>query len=175
PPALLPAARRASPRHPGALLPGDRAPARVAAHGLRRPRRRALPGDPAAGAASDPAGRPRRPAAGTPGGGGLESRRRRGPPPVRPRARAALADPPGAPRRRRSPAAGDHAPHHLGRLVARRLLPRAVAALHGVPGRAPVAAPGAAGAVSRLRALAARPAPGRAAGGGDPLLARAAR
>ncbi len=172
PPGLSPPRTVAS----GAPAGRDRAPGRPPrkpAHHLCRARRRARPGrrppgigGPAAGGSVAACRRrsPRR---------GPAHRHRRDPPPLRPRPRSADARRPGAADRRRALVYLHHPSHHLRRLVGPGFPRRAGSALRGVRRRPAGGLAAPAGAVRRLRRLAARVAAGPVPGGAARLLAAA--
>ncbi len=168
------AGRGARPPGPGGGVERGGAPPRSTAHRLpagHDRRRRAGAGDPAAAPRPPGGRRPHGPAAVAAAGRGPPARHRRGEAPLRPRARPLAARRPAATRRARARPDADPPPCRQRRLVDAGPDARGVGALRRLLPRSPLAPAGAAGAVRRLRGLAARLAPRRGAGSPDRLLA----
>ncbi len=170
-PGVVPPARSSGCRGPGARRRRDRPPPRSVAHHLLRTGRGGSAGDRSARGLPPP----HRRSLDSPGGGSPErdsARRRRAP--LRPGTGTAVPRGPGAPRCRGAHPRAGHAPHRLGRVVLRRLLPRAGRALRCAARRRGGVPAGAACPVFGLRRLAAGTPAGSRPGGTGFLLARAA-
>ena len=148
--------------------------ARGAAHRLRGARRSSRAGDPRARRrGAPPGGAAGRAGGGARGGGGAQGGRR-GAAPVRPGARAAAAGHAAAAGRGGPRALRHAAPRGQRRVEHGRAGARGLGAVHRLRPRRDAAPPRAAGAVRRLRGVAAPMARGRRPGGPAGLLARAA-
>ncbi len=144
------------------------APPRGGPHRVRGPGRRARAGDPPPSEGPFRRARPRRAPRGVPRRGGGAPGRRGGAAPLRPGPRTAPARAAGAAGGGGVDALLHHAPRGQRRVEHGRARARGLRPLRRLT------APGAAGAVRRLRRLAAGVAHGRGAGGAAPLLAREA-